>query len=151
MCMDQSYCESDKDYDDFIVQSRSIDHNIKNHESIKHAYDAWLKDKKIYIILFKEVNSHKYRRFRPKFKANLWSNLCEKKLISLSKKYEVADDNELFWIDQYMMPEEKYVAIYYQLKKRAKTEQELLQATDFYMSKCIKQVLTHEEFKQSYC
>lgn len=137
--------DSDEEYEEIEVQTRSESGRLNFFSSVTEAYQAWEKDPTIWKISF---SGH---RFRPKTKKELWSLLSEDKMRRMSEKYAKALENELFWINQSLMPEDKYFQIYTKLKSEAKNQDEIDEAEDFYMSKCIKEVLSDEEFRNKYC
>ena len=87
-------------------QTRSDINGITHHNTLAHAYNAWLADKTIWKISYEDENGERHR-MRPKYKKEMWSYESENEFVQFSKAYQKASDNELFWVDQPTFANEK--------------------------------------------
>jgi hypothetical protein len=119
------------------VQARSSS-QITHYESVKDAYNAWIRDSTIWKI------SWKNHRFRPKLKNDTWHDLSEQKLCELSLAYATASENQLFWVDQAVIPP-NIDDLFNRKKSMSDAEYD-----DLYMKECIIEVITDNEFQKRY-
>ena len=89
------------------VQTRS-DHREGKHlgieifPDVRSAYNAWLGGKGIWKISW--YSDGKNYRFRHKMKRSKWNELSETKLCEMSDTYRLAEDADLFWVNQQITP-----------------------------------------------
>ena len=111
--------------------------------TVAEAYSAWQQDPHIWKLSWTDAEGT--YRYRPKMRHEKWAPLSEKILEGMSPVYQQAPDDELFWVDQKICPDdiEHYISF-----RRKMPEEEW---DDLYMSNCIAGVLSDSEFRKKYC
>ncbi len=111
-------------------------------DTVNASYNAWQEDKNIWKLSWEDAGGH--HRFRPKLKGDDWNPKSEEKLNELSTLYKFALPDELFWIDQLLLPD-NYDELF---KLKAELSKE--EYDNLYMVNCIKTVLSDQEFRLKY-
>ena len=74
--------------------------SLNFYDSVAKAYNATKGNKSLDKVSF--TDNEGMHRFCPKLKSELWNPKSEYRMNQLSKTYQFADDNDLFWVDQPM-------------------------------------------------
>ena len=125
------------------VQTRSEENGIFLYSDVKSAYKAWENDKTILKISW-QTDKNVRLRFIPKTKNDKWNPKSEEKLREMSEEYKNSNPEQLFWVDQKMLPD-NYDEISSLRNTLSKEEYECL-----WLSSCICEIVTDEEFKRKY-
>jgi hypothetical protein len=120
------------------VQTRNGMGEMLYFPTVRRAYSAWIKDNTIWKISWENY------RFRPKTKNDVWSKPSEQKLYTLSLIYSNATENQLFWVNQSLIP--------HNIKDLYKRKEFLseIEFDDLFLSECITEIISDEEFQKRY-
>ena len=119
------------------VQTRSEKNGIKYHNSLKDAYNAWVKDRTIWKISFEGM------KYRPITKGEKGSKEFEDKLCSLSESYKNEKNPHVYyWMKQSVLLDD---ALLQKLVKNPDYTAE--QFSNLYDIHTIQSLMTYEEFQ----
>lgn len=113
------------------------------YKTVAEAYHARQVDSNIWKLSW-EDHEGSYR-YCPKYKKKPWYPLSEKILCGMSLAYHDASEDELFWVNQAIIPPniDKFIC-----RKKTMSDEEWDQ---LYMANCIVSILSDAEFREKYC
>lgn len=118
------------------VQIRSETTGLGFVSDVKSAYNAWKKDSNIWKISWDGY------RFRPKTKEDRWDPKTEERLAELCPQYRDAKMEEIFWVDQKILPHPDVLR-----SRNTMSEEEFDQ---LFAISCISEILPDEEFRKKF-
>lgn len=122
-------------------ETRSEKNGIYYYESLLSAIGAWDNDPTIFKISY-DFQGKDYR-WRKKLKGENWKS-SEKRLCKLSKEYNDAKKEEVFYVNQSLLPDNSE-QLHCDRKNRKITEKEF---SYLWYESCIIQVLSDKEFRK---
>lgn len=136
---------------------------INIHGSVAAAYAAYQEDRGIWKISFSVpcnpdglqgtekdspfLEEEEHKRFRPKYKTDVWGKESEAKLATLCPSYSKASNGQLFWVNQ-LVVSPKLKELLRSLGSKNITKREFEALND---AGCIIECLTDQEFRKKYC